>query len=189
MYLVRLISINRPTTSRFALICVVALLVGCSGALPRPQVAAVSGRVLHRGKPVSNAVVQFYCDNASRIAMGTTDSNGAFKLTTFELHDGAVVGLNKVTVARVILPPEAVALAESRRKETASDDTVDPVQASTSAMKSRVAAAKNSRPNPPSGLPNQPPPLPAKLAKPETTDLKFEVKAGEENTYEIVVLD
>ncbi len=79
--------------------------VGC--AKTPPEFVGVEGQVLLDGKPLPNADVQFVPMvkgfGAEVIAMGTTDENGKFKLTSGG-RDGAAVGENHVTVSEASLP-------------------------------------------------------------------------------------
>jgi hypothetical protein len=69
--------------------------LGCGDG--RPGRAPISGQVLIDGKPLTYGFVQFIPDNA-RLATGKLDEQGRFALTCFEDNDGAVVGINHVTV-------------------------------------------------------------------------------------------
>ena len=82
--------------------CVAAscLLLTACGPAPLPT-HPVSGTVTKKGQPVAGAAVTFVPDSADgRSAVGVTDANGAFKLTTQEQDDGAMLGSYKVTVAK-----------------------------------------------------------------------------------------
>lgn len=72
---------------------------GCGSGLPHP--VPTEGIVILDGRPVAGAAVLFAPDAGGRPATGQTDEEGRFKLTTFEEHDGAVVGTHKVTVTLV----------------------------------------------------------------------------------------
>ena len=92
-----------------ASVCLVALcgcsLSGCNGSGPAPPKAVpVSGSVALNGQPVVGATVSFLSDNAPRSAMGITDKDGKFQLSTFALNDGAVVGDHKITVIKTDAP-------------------------------------------------------------------------------------
>ncbi len=92
-----------PYTTRTALMLAALCLTiaGCGGP-ERPEMVPVSGVVLDKdGKPVVGAQVVFKNANAPREAQGTTDSEGKFRLTTFENFDGAVIGEHKISVAKV----------------------------------------------------------------------------------------
>jgi len=64
----------------------------------------VSGRVMFQGNPVADASVQFIPQAsregrlAGKAAIGKTDANGRFTLSTYQPGDGAVIGVHKVMV-------------------------------------------------------------------------------------------
>lgn len=83
---------------RFAAFCVAPiLLMGCGGS-DRADTVAVTGVVTVDGNPIENASVTF-TPEAGRSATGTTDSEGKFKLTTYESDDGAIVGKHQISIA------------------------------------------------------------------------------------------
>jgi len=88
------------------------VLNGCNG--PRlPETSPVDGTVLYQGKPVENATVIFSRGSRSmangEVAMGKTDAEGKFILTTHVGSEadvkGAVPGQYQVTVSKHIPPP------------------------------------------------------------------------------------
>jgi hypothetical protein len=84
--------------SRLSLVCLFLFsvaAVGCSDG--RPKRVPVAGRVLIDGKPLTTGSVFFIPAN-DRAATGQIDSEGRFKLTTFEENDGCVCGKHRVTV-------------------------------------------------------------------------------------------
>ena len=76
-------------------VCVVP--AGCSRS-GRPVVVPVRGQVMYEGKPLAGATLAFLCPGAPRLAVGTTDEAGNYRLTTFEPNDGAIIGSHVVTV-------------------------------------------------------------------------------------------
>ncbi|HQF12432.1 MAG TPA: hypothetical protein PLS55_00945 [Thermogutta sp.] len=87
----------------FALVAI----VGCGkGTDPnRPKTVKAGGVVLYNGQPVEGAVVTLVpMDNSSpRGAVGQTDAQGRFSLTSFDPNDGAVPGKYYVGIAKVVL--------------------------------------------------------------------------------------
>jgi len=78
------------------------LLAGCG----QQSMAPVSGQVTWNGKPVKHATVIFSPVPQSeddkepgKPAMGTSDENGRYVLSTHKLEDGALVGPHRVTIA------------------------------------------------------------------------------------------
>jgi len=79
-----------------ALVCVSAvclLMAGCGGS----GVVAVSGTLTYKGKPVTNAFINFVPENG-RPSMGETDPEGKFTLTYDPQAKGAQLGKHKVFV-------------------------------------------------------------------------------------------
>lgn len=84
-----------------AFVCGVLLLAGCGG----PELAPVKGRVMWKSKAVAGASITFSPVGKSaderepgKPATGFTDSDGNFKLSTYKVHDGALIGQHKVTI-------------------------------------------------------------------------------------------
>lgn len=165
----------------FTAIC----MAGCSGD-DGPQLAPVSGIVLYNGQPVNGAVVEFVQPGAPLRSIGYTDESGAFKITSMSPGDGAIVGVNKVTVikrTRVDHPAADVLQAVPL------DSIADPNERRLASMKNSVAEktaaneAGRERSKKPSDL------LPPKFAKTETSGLEFDVKPDGLNEFQIVLSD
>jgi hypothetical protein len=61
--------------------------------------APVSGTIFFKGAPLANAGINFIPeDHLARVAIGSTDKEGKYKLTSFQINDGAKVGKYKVTI-------------------------------------------------------------------------------------------
>jgi hypothetical protein len=81
----------------------VVLLAGCGGD---SRLARVSGTVRYNGKPLANAYVGFWPEEPGlRAASATTDANGRYRLTTFQDHDGAMIGKHRVVIRAEEIPP------------------------------------------------------------------------------------
>jgi hypothetical protein len=86
------------------LVCAVLSLAdsGC-GSKPKPALVPVAGKVLFRDKPVGGAALEFVPDpkksQDARTAVGKTESDGSFRLSTPPHGEGAVKGVYKVTVS------------------------------------------------------------------------------------------
>jgi len=141
----------RMFSTLFILAISIALSTGCGGQNKRPPLAKVSGTVVYKGNPVAGASVSFMMDGAPRPAIGTTDDNGNFQLTTYDTDDGAVIGTHKVTVNLSNFDPDAP-------RVTPED------------------LAKNGPPPKPKGGT-----IPAKYADIKTTPLKNTVEPGPNN--------
>jgi hypothetical protein len=72
------------------------LLPGCGGR--GPKTARSSGTVTMNGKPLPNVGVTFLPTKKGPVAVGNTNENGEFTLTTNRKGDGAVIGKHKVTI-------------------------------------------------------------------------------------------
>lgn len=131
------------------------LLAGCSGdkTKARPPLAAYSGVVKYKGKPVEGASVTFIMDGMPRTSMGVTDAEGRFKLTTYDTNDGAFVGSNKVTVVKATTAVPGKSAAELKPEDMAKMSMSGALQG----IQSDV--------------------IPAKYADVKTTTLKYEVVA------------
>lgn len=75
------------------------VIVGCDSG-GHPATTAVYGVLLHHGKPVSDASVNF-TPQKGRSANGVTDAEGHFQLTTFQPGDGALAGEHLVTITYI----------------------------------------------------------------------------------------
>lgn len=78
------------------------LFAGCASD-GRPKVVPVSGKVTQKGKPMTQGEVMFTPTGgvpgaAVTVATGQIESDGSYRLTTFNTGDGAVPGKYKVTV-------------------------------------------------------------------------------------------
>ena len=81
---------------------VVLVQGGCT--TEQSKLATVHGRVTVDGKPVPGAQILFM-PPGDRVATGTTDEDGYYRLSTFDKHDGAVVSQHLVTITCLPLIP------------------------------------------------------------------------------------
>lgn len=96
---------QRRTTCLYARPCVLLALgvvAGC-GSTNKP-LARVTGTVSHRGQGIPGAAVMFAplaSESAvpGKPAIGITDAEGKFRLTTYAPGDGAVIGQHRVQIA------------------------------------------------------------------------------------------
>jgi hypothetical protein len=75
----------------------IVALSGCGRPGTSPT-AAASGVVLYKGAPATDVRVIF-TPASGRPAIGQTDAEGRFVLTTFVPNDGAVPGVHKATIS------------------------------------------------------------------------------------------
>lgn len=151
--------------SRAAALLALATLtvVGCGDS--KPATYPVTGVVTYNGQPVEGATVGFTSTDAEiQPAIGVTDAQGKYTLTTFEKDDGALPGEFKVRVVKYDRVPAPPAIDSSGVDIEEMPENYEPEAAS-----------------------EEPPPkhlLPEKYAMPHSTPLKTTVQAGE-NSYNI----
>ena len=77
-------------------------LVGCGGGADagRQPVFPVTGTVTMFGAPLADATVAFAPQNKQPTAIGKTNAQGEFKLTSYEYGDGAAEGNFKVIISK-----------------------------------------------------------------------------------------
>lgn len=81
------------------LLCVVLCVVGCRERPPLSSLQPVRGRVTANGLPAAQVQLCFHpLDGMGRIAVGTTDAHGDYRLTTWQANDGALAGTYAVTI-------------------------------------------------------------------------------------------
>lgn len=150
-----------------ALLFVSACVLGCSGEVDdRPTVFPVTGIVTYKGKPVAGALVTFSSEKSPRPANATTNGDGKYWLTTFNLKDGAVPGEHQVTITKTV---SAAAVS-------------DPAMATGQDLSKGLPANysigdKTGKPN----LPRSGNELPAKYTDPKASGLKATVSATGKN--------
>jgi hypothetical protein len=71
------------------------ILAGCDS---RSQRVPVAGQVLIDGKPLETGFIWIEPDS-DRAAVGQIDASGRFRMTTYDDHDGCVLGTHRVAVA------------------------------------------------------------------------------------------
>ena len=73
------------------------LLVALAGCGDGPTIVPVAGTLTYKGKPVTNASINFI-PKEGRPSVGQTDEEGRFNLLYEPKHFGALVGTHKVSV-------------------------------------------------------------------------------------------
>lgn len=150
-----------------SVVCSVVCLVsaGCSRS-GRPAVAPVRGQVTYQAKPLARATVAFLCPGAPRLAVGTTDEAGNYRLTTFEPNDGAIIGTHVVTVNIFESDPEEVVVGSD--PPTSAKLTSKSIDDAMKRSVRRMQTAEKAKP-----------PLPPRYTERRTSDLRKEVVAGD----------
>lgn len=145
-------------------LCIASLLVsGCSGgaSADRKPVYAVTGKVTMSGGPVANALVTFSPKQKQPVAIGKTDPNGQFKLTTYDGGDGAAEGEFVVLVT----------------KSAASTTTTPPAHDPSKPFDSRAAHAQQS------AVQSAEVALPQKYSRIDQSDLLAKVQKSGKNDF------
>lgn len=73
-------------------------LVFVAGCNRGPTMVPVTGKVIYNGHPLQFGVVMFQ-PPSGQAAQGDIQSDGTFKLSTYRLNDGVVLGKHKVRIA------------------------------------------------------------------------------------------
>lgn len=164
-----------PPRSLFSVAAVVfaATLLGCAQS-NLPKTSSVRGTVSFQGKPVENATVIFsrgsHNMNNGEVAIGRTDANGKFQMTTHlsgKLDVGGVIpGKYMVSISKKI-PPKGMSEETYQAK-----------------VETYNKATEEGLPAPPG---SQPPPLvemfPTKYSSSSSTELEAEVKESGGNSF------
>jgi len=144
------------------------LVCGCSGGgADQVPVYPVSGKVTLGGGPVAKATVVFSPVDGQPVATGMTDTQGEFKLTTYDSFDGAAEGNYEVLISKSAAPAASTGGAPSH----------DPTGSST-----QNSAPSHSAGNAESG---------GAVIDPKWSQhgngLSAEVKKGEDNVFELTL--
>jgi hypothetical protein len=166
------ISGPRQSLGVAAVFLVAILAVGCgAGGQPKPKTVKVTGKVTYKQQPVSGASVAFLGDGNIPPALGRTDAEGRFELTTSDPGDGAVPGLHKVTVSKIV--------ASSKPSSATGAASMEDM--------AKKAAARGNQPPPEDSGPTSL--LPEKYSQAASTDLSYEVKESGTNDFNIELKD
>ncbi|AMV40305.1 carboxypeptidase regulatory-like domain-containing protein [Planctomyces sp. SH-PL62] len=86
------------SSAGLALALALAMAPGLAGCGGEPGLVKVTGRVTYKGRPVSKGQVYFTPEKGGRAADSALDSDGNYRLGTFDLGDGAYAGSYQVSV-------------------------------------------------------------------------------------------
>lgn len=140
---------------------------GCDGqAAGKPKLVPVSGTVTRKGAPVEKAQVAFINPDASRNAIGETDSQGKFRLGTFGNADGAILGDHVVIVTKAAAVAAASPAGPPKPEDLAK-----------MASAGQMTAVKSDQS------------IPAKYGDPKTTSLKATVKGDGQDDFTFDLVD
>lgn len=143
------------------------LLAGCGGAETegRVPVYPVSGTLTMFGKPLDGATVAFAPQEGQPTAVGRTDKDGKFKLTTYDYQDGAAAGRFSAVIS-LIVAKDAPKLAEGGDHE-AQEEAI-----STHAAEGEGGDVET---------------VPANYTNATDTPFQFEVKTTGENEFTLAI--
>lgn len=88
---------------------------GCGGKQQNgnlPETYSVSGVVTWQGQPLDGAILNFQRVDGSRGAVGRTNAQGKYRLTTFKSNDGVVPGEYHVVIVKYEIPPATPSQSE-----------------------------------------------------------------------------
>ena len=145
------------------------LAVGCSSSSSGPKLVPADGTVTFQGKPLAGATVMFVPEKGP-FAMGITDVNGKFQLSTGTSR-GVVVGPVKVSVTAAEGGKQEDPGAASKRPQTPAE-TAEFMKKAEEFSKAAVSGKADAQPK---SL------IPEKFGKVETSGLSYTIKpnAGE----------
>ena len=157
----------------FALFLTTCTLVGCGGggAKGGKPVFPASGTVTMFGGPLADATVAFAPQTGQPTAVGRTDKEGNFTLTTYEFGDGAAEGRFSVVISKA--SAAASGPAGSAGNEEHGADFVDKAAAGHAAKGAGAGSAASM--------------VPEQYTNAKDTPLKVEVKSSGENVYALEI--
>ncbi|MCC6510901.1 MAG: carboxypeptidase regulatory-like domain-containing protein [Pirellulaceae bacterium] len=89
------------TFTRLIACSLLALCLGCvEDTNSNPPTYQVRGTVTYQNKPVAGASILFNKPDRSRGAVGKTDEQGVYQLTTYALNDGAPPGEYRIQIMK-----------------------------------------------------------------------------------------
>ena len=151
---------------RLSTFCLVLgfLLTGCNSGEGRVQTNKVKGLVTYNGAPVASATVTFSPqEKGVPTAMGITDSQGMYTLTTYDTGDGAAAGLYKVLVYKMNESAASAAPAMPAHDPTGAGPSGAPVHSGPRGGQKKAAASL----------------LPEKYMRADTTTITKNVVGGD----------
>jgi hypothetical protein len=88
------------------LVLLAVICTGCGGGKSkeeanRPARTKVSGTITFKGQPLAGATISLMSPTGGPAAIGMTDDDGKYELTTFDKGDGTVPGDYKVTIRKM----------------------------------------------------------------------------------------
>lgn len=153
-----------------------SVALGCSSGGSGPKLAAADGTVTFQGKPLAGATVMFVPDNGP-IAMGVTDLEGKFTLSSGSLR-GAAVGPAKVSITAYPPGQEAPDMSAVAEQPQTPEEMAAYMKKAEE-MQQAMASGQSPQSLQSKSL------IPEKYAKAETSGLSFTVEASGDNHFVI----
>ena len=94
-------------TSTRAVLLLLLATMGCGGGAGMTPVYKAKGKITLGGAPIADAIVVFSPKGKQPVAIGRTNSNGVYTLTTYTADDGAAAGDYIVLVTKNNPAPSA----------------------------------------------------------------------------------
>lgn len=140
------------------------LLTGCGSGGDKVQTNKVKGKVTYNGSPVAGATVTFSPqEKGTPAALGITDAQGVYTLTTYDSGDGAAAGLYKVLVYKVSQAEAPASNAPAHDPTGAGGPSAPPAHSGSKAGQKKASGSL----------------LPEKYAKVDTTPINKNVVGGD----------
>ena len=161
----------RKSPLLLAAICLLPLVTGCMGGSSGGEVDVypVTGKITTGGSPVPNASVSFTPLDGQPIAIGRTDSEGVYNLTTYDANDGAAEGSYIVLVMKT---------GGSTKEEMSDEDMHAAMEAGKDVGAQHGGGQAGATDDGPTNLLNQ------KYSSPGSSDLEASVTKDGENKFD-----
>ncbi|NLX57002.1 MAG: DUF4198 domain-containing protein [Planctomycetaceae bacterium] len=169
---------SRSYGVHWALLALLVVIGGCNKGTTSVGAVPVSGVVLLDNEPAVGVTVSFSPDDPKKgmAAVGTTDSQGRFKLTTRVAGDGAVPGEYTVTITKSAAKATGTATVATMSDPRGSATGVLSPEQQKEVLE-KMKAAQNQKADTSASD------IPAKYASRDTSDLKASVTAGGQNEF------
>lgn len=154
---------------------------GCSSDAGGPKIVAADGVVTYKGSPLAGATVTFVPEKGP-LAMGVTDLEGKFKLSTGALV-GVAVGSAKVSVTAYPAGQSSSSPASSLGAPPQNPQEAAEYWKKVGEMQQSMAQKKTTEPEQPRSL------IPERYAKAETSGLSYTVNPSGENHFTVELKD
>lgn len=147
----------------------VTVFSGCGGSdtSGREATYKISGKVTFGGSPLAGATIRFFPEAGQRSAMGFTNNDGEYVLTTYEYGDGAMAGAYGVSIQK-----------PAPRKESVNESSHEAFASGNVDLEAMHAAKADE------GSDSE---IPTRYANPEESGFAVVVKADGENRFDLAL--